>query len=74
MAASVFGSAYHFTYADDNLGEWHSAALVRRNARSHGESQCSYKCKEGRAVTCDESARGTGDTIWWLLHGALWRR
>ena len=74
MAASVVGSAYHFTYSDDNLGERHSATLVRRNSRSYGESQCSYECKEGRAVACDESAREAGDTIWWLFHGALRRR
>jgi hypothetical protein len=49
MAAGIFGSAYHFTHADDNLGEWQSATLVRRNSRSYGESQRSYKCKEGDA-------------------------
>ena len=64
MAARVFDSAYHFTYADDNLGEWHSATLVRRNTRSYGESQRSYKCEEGRALACDESAREAGDTTW----------
>ena len=49
MAARIFGSAYHFTHADDNLGEWQSATLVRRNFRLYSESQRSYKCKEGDA-------------------------
>ena len=62
--ASAFDSAYHFSYADDNLGERHSATLVFDNTRSDGESQCSYECKEGRALACDESAREAGDTTW----------
>jgi hypothetical protein len=49
MAAGILSAAYHFTHADDDLGEWHSATLVRRNSRSHGESQRSYKCKEGHS-------------------------
>jgi hypothetical protein len=49
MAAGIFGSAYHLTHMDDNLGEWHSATLVRRNSRSYSEPQRSYKCKKGGA-------------------------
>lgn len=49
MAAGIFSSAYHFTNANDDLGEWQSATLVRRNSRSYGKSQRSYKCKEGHA-------------------------
>ncbi len=71
MAADIFGSAHHFTHADDDFREGQTASLVRRNSRPHREAQRSYECKERRALSRDESARKSCDTVRWFFHGAL---